>query len=68
MIAFVLSFAAMRDLAIMLGQPSAVAAGWPLLADATISVASVMLLATKRGRTAPRPRPRDRPRVHARDQ
>ncbi|MCB9441129.1 MAG: DUF2637 domain-containing protein [Mycolicibacterium sp.] len=46
-LAFVLSFAALRDLAIALGQPAAVAAGWPLLADATIAVASVMLLAMK---------------------
>lgn len=46
-LAFVLSFAALRDLAITLGQPRAVAAGWPLLADATIAVASVMLLATR---------------------
>lgn len=47
MLAFVLSFAAMRDLAVLLGFPAAVAAGWPLLADASIAVASVMLLATK---------------------
>lgn len=46
-LAFVLSFAALRDLAITLGQPPAVAAGWPLLADATIAVASVMMLATR---------------------
>ena len=47
MLAFVLSFAALRDLAIALGQPRAVAAGWPLLADATIAVSSIMLLAVK---------------------
>ncbi|PQM53749.1 hypothetical protein C5U48_02785 [Mycolicibacter virginiensis] len=47
MLAFVLSFAALRDLAIALGQPAAVAAGWPLLADATIAVSSIMLLAVK---------------------
>ncbi|WP_435594681.1 DUF2637 domain-containing protein [Tsukamurella tyrosinosolvens] len=46
-LAFVLSFTALRELAIALGQPEAVAAGWPLLADATIAVSSVMLLATK---------------------
>ncbi|RDH12697.1 DUF2637 domain-containing protein, partial [Tsukamurella pulmonis] len=46
-LAFVLSFAALRDLAIALGQPAAVAAGWPLLADAAIAVSSIMLLATK---------------------
>ncbi|KXP08744.1 DUF2637 domain-containing protein [Tsukamurella pseudospumae] len=54
-LAFVLSFAALRDLAITLGQPPAVAAGWPLLADATIAVASVMLLAA---------RPETQPIVH----
>lgn len=52
-LAFVLSFAALRDLAIALGQPRAVAAGWPLLADAAIAVSSVMLLATKSQTTAP---------------
>lgn len=47
LLAFVLSFAALRDLAIALGQPAVVAAGWPLLADATIAVSSVMLLAVR---------------------
>lgn len=45
--AFVLSFVALRDLAVALGQPAAVAAGWPLLADAVIAVSSLMLLAMK---------------------
>lgn len=52
-LAFILSFAALRDLAIALGQPAAVAAGWPLLADATIAVASVMVLALKTSVAAP---------------
>lgn len=46
-LAFALSFAALRDLAIALGQPAAVAAGWPLLADATIAVSSIMVLALR---------------------
>jgi Protein of unknown function (DUF2637) len=44
-LAFVLSFAALRDLAVLLGQPAAVAAGWPLLADLTIAVSAAMALA-----------------------
>lgn len=51
-LAFTLSFAALHDLAVLLGQPAAVAAGWPLLADALIAVASMMLLA-HRPATAP---------------
>ncbi|WP_133055195.1 DUF2637 domain-containing protein, partial [Mycolicibacterium fallax] len=54
-LAFVLSFAALRDLAVMLGQPAAVAAGWPLLADATIAVASIMVLALKPDEAATTP-------------
>lgn len=51
-LAFLLSFAALQDLAIALGQPATVAAGWPLLADAAIAVSSIMLLATKPAATA----------------
>lgn len=44
MIAFVLSFWALRSLAIMMGEPPGVAAGIPLLADLLVAVSSVMLL------------------------
>nr|WP_238407219.1 MULTISPECIES: DUF2637 domain-containing protein [unclassified Mycolicibacterium] len=44
LIAFVLSFWALRSLAIMLGQPPQVAAGIPLLADLLVAASSVMLL------------------------
>jgi hypothetical protein len=46
-LAFALSYAALRDLAIQLGQPRITAAGWPLLADLTIAVSSLMLLAVR---------------------
>lgn len=52
-LAFVLSFAALRDLAVALGQPAVVAWGWPLLADATIAVSSAMLLAIRPTETVP---------------
>ncbi|MFL0243167.1 DUF2637 domain-containing protein [Mycobacterium sp. SMC-17] len=44
LIAFVLSFWALRSLAIMMGEPPGVAAGIPLLADLLVAVSSVMLL------------------------
>lgn len=44
LIAFVLSFWALRALAITLGEPPSVAAGLPLLTDLLVAVSSVMLL------------------------
>lgn len=44
LIAFVLSFWALRALAITLGEPASVAAGLPLLTDLLVAVSSVMLL------------------------
>lgn len=44
LIAFVLSFWALRALAITLGEPTSVAAGLPLLTDLLVAVSSVMLL------------------------
>ncbi|MFC6130233.1 DUF2637 domain-containing protein [Mycolicibacterium llatzerense] len=44
LIAFVLSFWALRSLAVMMGEPPGVAAGIPLLADLLVAVSSVMLL------------------------
>ncbi|MUL78947.1 DUF2637 domain-containing protein [Mycolicibacterium sp. CBMA 226] len=44
LIAFVLSFTALRSLAVMMGEPPSVAAGLPLLADLLVAASSVMLL------------------------